>query len=475
MTERLRERRAKDSRKIFFPQQPERLGVLPIKLRGGLGQPPETLHQVPRGSAGMEPVPKWRFHSWNVRFREVPKSRSHSWNVRFREVPKWRFHSWNVRFREVPKWRFHSWNVRFWEVPKWRFHSWNVRFREVPKWRFHSWNVRFREVPKSRFHSWNVRFREVQGSIHETLGSERFRSEGSIHETLGSERFRSEGSIHETLGSVRFRSQGSIHETLGHFSKYGMCLHITCFVFHIACFLFHIACFLLLIICQSEKQFLSTSCWGFHMALFYLRRIYWSNLTSLPRACLPGVSFCRSNSNSISGGLVRLSSGFGRFCQDLGPQQDPLQPYIDKLPILPKHKLTPTSRSPAMEVLFVWLPPKSPCFENTFGISKFQILLMFGHLSNSQRPKVAFHTVWWTQEDLHHLGDLLLCRAIHHGLRYAFADYHLGAALPTRGTCTGQCHRDEDHHVLSQHVASAYGQWFSGSGGLYQYCPFFVH
>ena len=43
---------------MFFPQQPERLGVLPIKLRGGLGQPPETLHQVPRGSEGMEPVPK---------------------------------------------------------------------------------------------------------------------------------------------------------------------------------------------------------------------------------------------------------------------------------------------------------------------------------------------------------------------------------------------------------------------------------
>ena len=100
--------------------------------------------------------------------------------------------------------------------------------------------------------------------------SERFRSEGSIHETLGSERFRSQGSIPETLGSVRFRSQGSIHETLAHFSKYGMCLHITCFVFHIACFLFHIACFLLLIICQSEKQFLSTSCWDFHMGLLLL-------------------------------------------------------------------------------------------------------------------------------------------------------------------------------------------------------------
>ena len=134
----------------FFPQQPERLGVLPIMLRGGLGQPPETLHQVPRGSEGMEPVRKWRFHSWNVRFREVPKWRFPSWNVRFREVPKWRFHSWNVRFREVPKWRFHSWNVGFREVPKWRFHSWNVRFREVPKWRFHSWNVR------SFFEMWYV-------------------------------------------------------------------------------------------------------------------------------------------------------------------------------------------------------------------------------------------------------------------------------------------------------------------------------
>ena len=31
----------------MIPQQPERLGVLPIKLRGGLGHPPETLHQVP--------------------------------------------------------------------------------------------------------------------------------------------------------------------------------------------------------------------------------------------------------------------------------------------------------------------------------------------------------------------------------------------------------------------------------------------
>ena len=48
-----------------------------------------------------------------------------------------------------------------------------------------------------------------------------------------------------------------------------MCLHITCFVFHIAWFLFDIACFLLLIICHSEKQFLSTSCWGFHMGLCF--------------------------------------------------------------------------------------------------------------------------------------------------------------------------------------------------------------
>ena len=167
----------------IFPQQPERLGVLPIKLRGGLGQRPEIwspdvtrfrevpkewnrFREVPKSrfhswNVRFREVPKWRFLSWNVRFREVLKSRFHSWNVRFREVPKWRFHSWNVRFREVPKSRFHSWNIRFREVPKWRFRSWNVRFREVPKWRFHSWNVRFREVPKSRFHSWNVRFREV--------------------------------------------------------------------------------------------------------------------------------------------------------------------------------------------------------------------------------------------------------------------------------------------------------------------------
>ena len=132
--------------------------------------------------------------------------------------------------------------------------------------------TRFREVPNE----WN-RFRS-EGSIHETLGFERFRSQGSIHETLGSERFRSEGSIHETLGSVRFRSQGSIHETLGHFSKYGMCLHITCFGFHIAWFLFHIACFLLLIICQSEKQVLSTSCWGFHMGLCFSKERFFFGL-----------------------------------------------------------------------------------------------------------------------------------------------------------------------------------------------------
>ena len=40
----------------FSPQQLEKLGVLPIKLQGGLGQPPETKDQVPRGSA-------YRFHS----------------------------------------------------------------------------------------------------------------------------------------------------------------------------------------------------------------------------------------------------------------------------------------------------------------------------------------------------------------------------------------------------------------------------
>ena len=162
---------------------PERLGVLPIKLRGGLGQPPETLHQVPRGSEGMEPVPKWRFHSWNVRFREVPKSRFPSWNVRFREVPKSRFHSWNVRFREVPKSRFHSWNVRFRKVPKWRFHSWNVR---------------------SFFDIWYV------------------------------------------------------------FAFNMFCVSHSMFLVSHSMFS--------VIICQSEKQFLSTSCWGFHMGLFFLHR-----------------------------------------------------------------------------------------------------------------------------------------------------------------------------------------------------------
>ena len=57
-----------------------------------------------------------------------------------------------------------------------------------------------------------------------------------------------------------------------------MCVHITCFVFHIACFLFHIACFLLLIKCQSEKQFLSTSCWGSHRGLFLKPAAWFSRL-----------------------------------------------------------------------------------------------------------------------------------------------------------------------------------------------------
>ena len=35
----------------LVPQELERLGVLPIKLRGGLKQPPEASNQVPRGSA----------------------------------------------------------------------------------------------------------------------------------------------------------------------------------------------------------------------------------------------------------------------------------------------------------------------------------------------------------------------------------------------------------------------------------------
>ena len=147
-----------------------------------------------------------------------------AWNLvtRFREVPK----EWN-RFREVPKWSFHSWNVRFRELPK----EWN-RFREVPKWRFHSWNGIVEKRP--RHHQQYV------------------------------------------------REQYCLPFT--YFSKYGMCLHITCFVFHIACFVFHIACFLLLIICQSEKQFLSTSCWGFHMGLFYFvgsKYIVWNEFVVL--------------------------------------------------------------------------------------------------------------------------------------------------------------------------------------------------
>ena len=36
---------------VFVPQQLKKLGILLIKLRGGLGQPPETLDEVPRGSA----------------------------------------------------------------------------------------------------------------------------------------------------------------------------------------------------------------------------------------------------------------------------------------------------------------------------------------------------------------------------------------------------------------------------------------
>ena len=154
-----------------FPQQPERLGVLPIKLRGGLGQPPETLHQVPRGSKGMEPVPKWRFHSWNVR---------------------------SERFRGQGS--IHE------TLGSERFQSEGSIHETLGSERFRSEGSIHETLGSERFRS--------EGSIHEMLGSERFRSEGSIHETLGSERFRSEGSIHETLGSERFRSEGSIHETL---------------------------------------------------------------------------------------------------------------------------------------------------------------------------------------------------------------------------------------------------------------------
>ena len=42
----------------FFPTCLESLGVLPIKFRGGLGQRPETLHQVPIGSEVTVPLLK---------------------------------------------------------------------------------------------------------------------------------------------------------------------------------------------------------------------------------------------------------------------------------------------------------------------------------------------------------------------------------------------------------------------------------
>ena len=131
----------------FVPQQPERLGVLPIKLRGGLGQPPETLHQVPRGSEGMEPFPKCEGS-----IHETLGSK--------------------------------------------RFRSQGSIHETLGSERFQSQGSIHETLGSERFGN--------EGSTHETLGSERFRSEGSIHETLGCERFRSEGSIHETLGS-KFR------------------------------------------------------------------------------------------------------------------------------------------------------------------------------------------------------------------------------------------------------------------------------
>ena len=36
---------------VIGPQPLEKLGVLPQKLRGGLGQPPETWNQLPQGPA----------------------------------------------------------------------------------------------------------------------------------------------------------------------------------------------------------------------------------------------------------------------------------------------------------------------------------------------------------------------------------------------------------------------------------------
>ena len=79
------------------------------------------------------------------------------------------------------------------------------------------------------------------------------------------------------LESVKFQSQGSIHETLDHFSKYGMCLHITCFVFYVACFLFYMACFLVLTICQSQSK--KSSCLS-AVGVFTWTCFFWSSVWS---------------------------------------------------------------------------------------------------------------------------------------------------------------------------------------------------
>ena len=45
-----------------FPKQLEKLGILPIKLRSGLGQPPETWHHIPQGSTKVPLLQVPRFH-----------------------------------------------------------------------------------------------------------------------------------------------------------------------------------------------------------------------------------------------------------------------------------------------------------------------------------------------------------------------------------------------------------------------------
>ena len=107
-----------------FPQQPERLGVLPIKLRGGLGQRPEIW------SPGSE-----RFRrngTGSERFRSEGSIHEMLGSERFR-----RNGTGSERFRSEGS--IHEMLGSEVKVPFMKCY----RFRELPK----EWN-RFREVPK---------------------------------------------------------------------------------------------------------------------------------------------------------------------------------------------------------------------------------------------------------------------------------------------------------------------------------------